>query len=32
MIRLSDVSYTYAKGTPFEKTALFNVELEIGDG
>ena len=32
MIRLSDVSYTYAKGTPFEKTALFNVELEIGNG
>lgn len=32
MIRLKNVSYTYAKGTPFEKTALFNVTLEIGDG
>ena len=32
MIRLNDVSYTYAKGTPFEKTALFNVTLEIGGG
>ena len=32
MIRLNDVSYTYAKGTPFEKTALFNVTLTIGDG
>lgn len=32
MIKLNDVSYTYAKGTPFEKTALFNVSLSIGDG
>lgn len=32
MIRLNDVSYTYAKGTPFEKTALFNVTLKICDG
>ena len=32
MIRLNDVSYTYARGTPFERTALFNVTLTIGDG
>ena len=32
MIRLDNVSYTYAKGTPFEKTALFNVSLTINDG
>ncbi len=32
MIGLNDVSYTYAKGTPFEKTALFNVSLTIDNG
>ncbi len=32
MIRLNDVSYTYASGTPFERTALFNISMEIGDG
>ena len=32
MIRLKDVSYTYAKGTPFERTALFNVTLTIDNG
>lgn len=32
MIKLENVSYTYARGTPFERTALFNVSLTIGDG
>ena len=32
MIELNDVSYTYAQGTPFAKTALFNVSLKIGAG
>ncbi len=32
MIELDDVSYTYASGTPFEKTALFNVSLKIDAG
>ena len=32
MIGLNDVSYMYAQGTPFAKTALFNVSLKIGAG
>ena len=32
MIGLNDVSYMYAPGTPFAKTALFNVSLKIGAG
>lgn len=31
-IRLSDVSYTYMPGTPFERHALKNVNLEIARG
>ncbi|MEE1046570.1 MAG: energy-coupling factor transporter ATPase [Clostridia bacterium] len=32
MIKLSNVSYVYMKGGPFEKTALNNVSLEIDEG
>ena len=32
MINLNDVNYVYAKGTPFEKAALFNVSLTIARG
>jgi len=28
-IKLQQVSYAYAKGTPFEKRALFDVEFNI---
>ena len=31
-IELRDVTYTYMKGTPFERTALQNVSLTIADG
>lgn len=32
MIKLEKVSYVYMQGGPFEKTALNNINLEIGDG
>lgn len=32
MIKLENVSYVYMQGGPFEKTALYNINLEIGDG
>lgn len=32
MIKLESVSYVYMQGGPFEKTALNNINLEIGDG
>ncbi len=32
MIKLENVSYVYMQGGPFEKTALNNITLEIGDG
>ena len=32
MIKLSNVSYVYMKGGPFEQTALNNVSLEIDEG
>lgn len=32
MIKLENVSYVYMQGGPFEKTALNNINLEIGDG
>lgn len=32
MIKLENVSYTYMKGGPFEKTALNDVNIEIGKG
>ena len=31
-IELKDVTYTYMKNTPFEKTALQNINLTINDG
>ena len=31
-IKLQQVSYAYAQGTPFEKRALFNVDLSIPSG
>lgn len=32
MIKLENVSYVYMQDGPFEKTALNNINLEIGDG
>lgn len=32
MIKLENVSYVYMQGGPFEKTALNDINLEIGDG
>ncbi len=32
MIKLTDVSYTYMQGGPFEKTAVSNINLTINDG
>lgn len=32
MIKFENVSYVYMQGGPFEKTALNNINLEIGDG
>lgn len=32
MIEIKNLSYTYMKGTPFEKTALKNIFLNIDDG
>lgn len=32
MIKLENVSYVYMQGGPFEKTALNNINLEIGGG
>lgn len=32
MIKLENVSYVYMQGGPFEKMALNNINLEIGDG
>ena len=32
MIDIKNLSYTYMKGTPFEKTALKNISLNIDDG
>ena len=31
-LKVENLFYTYMKGTPFEKEALNNVSLEIGDG
>lgn len=31
-LKIENLSYTYMKGTPFEKKALENISLEIGDG
>ena len=31
-IKLSDVNYTYMKDTPFEKTGIKNINLEISEG
>jgi energy-coupling factor transport system ATP-binding protein len=31
-IRAENLSYIYMQGTPFEKAALENINLEIGDG
>ena len=31
-IKLQQVSYAYAKGTPFEKRALYDVNLNIQSG
>lgn len=31
-IKIKNLNYIYAKGTPFEKTALKEINLEIGDG
>ena len=32
MISIKDVSYTYMKGTPFEKTALKNISFDLAEG
>ncbi len=32
MIKLENVTYTYMQGSPFEKTALKNINLEFSDG
>jgi len=32
VIRTENLTYTYSIGTPFEKTAVNNVNLEIEDG
>ena len=32
MIKLDNVTYTYMQGGPFEKTAVNNLNLTIGDG
>ncbi len=32
MIKLTDVSYTYMQGGPFEKTAVNNINLTVNDG
>lgn len=32
MISVKDVSYTYMKGTPFEKVALENISFDVADG
>ena len=31
-LKIDNLSYTYMKGTPFEKKALDNITLEINDG
>ena len=31
-IKLSNVTYTYGIGTPFEKTALYDTDVEIHEG
>lgn len=31
-IKITDLNYVYSKGTPFQKAALKNVNLEIADG
>ena len=31
-IKLSNVAYTYGIGTPFEKTALYDTDVEIHEG
>ena len=31
-IKLSDINYTYMKDTPFEKTGIKNINLEISEG
>ena len=31
-IKLSNVTYTYGIGTPFEKTALYDTDVEIHKG
>lgn len=32
VIKLENVSYVYSKGTPFEKTAVDDVSLEVEQG
>lgn len=32
IIKTEKLTYTYSQGTPFEKTAVNNVDLEIGEG
>ena len=32
MINVKDVSYTYMKGTPFEKRALKNISFDVTEG
>jgi ABC-type multidrug transport system ATPase subunit len=32
IIKLEDLTYTYSQGTPFEKTAVDHVDLEIEEG
>ena len=32
MIEIKNLSYTYMKKTPFEKTALKNISLTINEG
>ena len=32
MIKLEQVNYTYMKGGPFEKQALFDVSLSVNEG
>lgn len=32
LIRLENVEYSYMPGTPYEKTALENINIEIGEG
>jgi energy-coupling factor transport system ATP-binding protein len=31
-LKVKNIFYTYSKGTPFEKDALFDVSFEVEDG